>query len=70
MLKILEYTGTIFAAVGFTLLSVGLLYGGFILGAISCLFLITFFKLQKLNALLGLQVFFLFANLLGIYNNF
>jgi len=69
-LKTLEYVGTIFAAIGFTLLSIGLLYGGFILGVISCLFLISFFKIQKLNALLALQCFFLCANILGIYNNF
>ena len=69
-MKWVEYIGVFFAAIGFTLLSTGLLYGGFILGVISCLLLISFFKYNKLNGLLMLQIYFLFANLYGIYNNF
>lgn len=68
--KLLEYMGTLLAGIGFMCLSVGYMFIGFLLGVISCLFLISFFKVMKLNALLCLQVFFLFANILGMYNNF
>lgn len=69
-MKNLEYIGVILAAIGFTCLSTGFMLGGFILGVISCLFLISFFKYKKLNGLLALQIYFLFANIIGIYNNF
>jgi len=68
-MKALEYIGVSFAAVGFSCLSMGYLLAGFILGLLSCVFLIAFFKFNKLNGLLALQVFFFFANLNGIYNN-
>jgi len=70
MKKYLEYIGVIFAAIGFLLLSFGILELGFIFGFISCLFLISFFKMSKLKGLLALQIFFLFVNINGIYNNF
>lgn len=69
-IKLLEYMGTLWAGIGFMCLSVGYMFIGFSLGVISCLFLISFFKIMKLNALLALQIFFLFANIIGIYNNF
>jgi len=68
-MKKFEYIGVTFAAVGFTSLSSGYLLMGFLLGVVSCLFLITYFKLVKMNGLLALQIFFLFANLNGIFNN-
>jgi len=69
-MKWLEYIGVLLAGIGFSLLSIGILKIGFILGFISCLLLITFFKHNKLNGLLALQTFFLFVNVFGIYNNF
>lgn len=69
-MKKLEYIGVTLAAIGFLCLSNSLLLAGFIIGLLSCLFLITYFKLSKLNGLLLLQIFFLFANINGIYNNF
>jgi len=69
-MKAFEYIGVSLAAVGFSCLSLGYMLAGFILGLLSCLFLIIFFKHNKMNGLLSLQLFFLCANILGIYNNF
>ena len=71
-LYMLEYAGTLLAAVGFTMLSMGFLLYGFVTGLLSCLFLIAYFSLHHFNmkGLLALQVFFLCVNILGIYNNF
>jgi len=68
-MKVLEYIGVLLAAVGFSCLSVGYLFIGFIVGLLSCGFLIVFFNYNKMNGLLALQVFFLCANILGIFNN-
>jgi len=69
-MKLLEYIGVSLAAVGFSCLSLGYMLAGFILGLLSCLFLIVFFKYNKMNGLLALQMYFFFANIIGIYNNF
>jgi len=69
-MKKFEYIGVMLAAVGFTCLSIGYLFAGFIIGFASCVFLIVFFKYNKMNGLLALQLFFLCANILGIFNNF
>lgn len=71
MLKILEYTGTLLAAIGFLCLSMGYLLAGFIIGLISCVSLIAYFSLHHFNmkGLLMLQLFFFCVNILGIYNN-
>jgi hypothetical protein len=69
-MKKLEYIGTLLAAIGFTCLSFGYLLIGFILGFISCSILATYFKHFKMKGLLALQLYFFFANILGIYNNF
>jgi len=69
-MKYLEYIGVTLAAIGFLMLSIGILLYGFIFGFMSCLFLITYFKHFKMNGLLTLQIFFLFVNINGIYNNF
>jgi len=67
--KVLEYIGVSLAAVGFSCLSLGYMLEGFILGLLSCGFLIIYFKYFKMDGLLVLQLFFLCANILGIFNN-
>jgi hypothetical protein len=68
-MKKLEYIGVTLAAAGFSMLSFGYLFAGFITGFISCLFLITYFKHFKMNGLLALQFYFFCANIYGIFNN-
>jgi hypothetical protein len=69
-MKWLEFIGVLLAAVGFGMLSTGLLKIGFLLGFLSCCLLIPFFFLNKMNFLLTLQSYFAIMNVLGIYNNF
>jgi len=68
-MKKFEYIGVLLAAVGFTCLSVGYLFIGFIVGFASCVFLIVYFNYYKMNGLLALQFYFLCANVYGIFNN-
>ena len=69
MQKTFEIFGTLLAAAGFLLLSFNMPFHGFTLGIFSCVALIPILKNQKLYALLGLQLFFLIANIIGLINN-
>jgi len=66
--KYFEYVGTFFAAVGFGLLSSRHYFGGFIVGIISCLFLLILFKKTRQHSLFLLQSYFLIANSFGVWN--
>jgi len=68
-MKLLEYIGVFFAAAGFACLSLGFMFAGFLLGFISCAFLILYFNKNKMNGLLCLQFYFLLFNIYGIFNN-
>ena len=63
-----EYFGTFLAALGFSLLSFGLYSSGFIVGIVSCFFLIFLFKNTGQRGLFLLQCFFLIANINGVFN--
>lgn len=69
-MKTLEVFGTLLAALGFSLLSFNMLFHGFFIGLISCFCLIPVLYKNKLFALLGLQLFFMCANINGIFYNF
>jgi len=69
IISYLEYIGVLLAAIGFTCLSTGYMLVGFILGLISCLFLIVYFYIFNMRGLLALQFYFLCANVYGIFNN-
>lgn len=66
--KILEYTGTFLAAVGFSLLSFGYYSSGFAVGIASCILLVPLFKITGQHGLFMLQCFFLLANINGVWN--
>ncbi len=68
-MKWLEIFGTIFAAIGFGLLSMGLYKIGFILGFVSCSLLMPLFFKNKLYFLLTLQGYFAIMNIIGIWRN-
>ena len=68
-MKKFEYIGVTLAAIGFTMLSLGYLFAGFMTGFVSCVFLIIYFNHFKMNGLLALQFYFLCANIYGIFNN-
>lgn len=68
-MKTLEILGTLLAALGFSLLSFNLLFQGFFIGLLSCFCLLPVLYRSKLFALLGLQIFFLLANINGLLNN-
>ena len=69
-MKKLEYIGVLLAAVGFSCLSFNIPLVGFGLGLISCMFLIIYFKYNNMQGLFLLQIYFLCANIYGIFNNF
>jgi len=58
--------GVALAAIGFTLLSLGFLGEGFLVGVFSCSILVLYFKEKNEYSLLLLQVYFLCANLVGL----
>jgi len=66
--KYFEYVGTFLAAIGFGLLSSRHYFGGFIVGIISCLFLLILFKNTRQRGLFLLQSYFLIANTFGAFN--
>jgi hypothetical protein len=65
-----EFFGALLAGLGFGLLGVGYYFSGFILGSISCVFLLIHFYVTGQKSLLTLQAYFAIVNVLGIYNNF
>lgn len=68
-MKTLEYIGVFLAAAGFGLLSTGYHLAGFIVGLISCIFLVIYFYKFKQFGLFSLQIYFSFANIIGIFTN-
>ena len=66
-MKYLELFGTIFAATGFGLLSIGYLKIGFIFGVVSCALLLPLFFHNKLYYMLTLQSYFAIMNVIGIW---
>ena len=68
-MKILEYGGVLLAMGGFLCLASGFLLVGFMLGLLSTIFLFSFFVKVGIKSQMGLQVFFMCANVLGILNN-
>lgn len=64
-----EIFGTLFAAIGFLLLSESYLLIGFIIGVFSCFCLIPIFYIAKFKYIFSLQLFFLTVNINGILNN-
>ena len=67
--KPLEYIGVGFAAVGFGMLANNMLLFGFVSGTLSCICLIPYFHVMGQKGLFSLQIYFLCANILGMYNN-
>ena len=61
--------GTILAAIGFTLLSMNIWFWGFTIGLFSCIILITYFIENYEHGFGLLQMYFLCANILGMFNN-
>ena len=68
-MRYFEFMGAAMAALGFGLLSTGFLFTGFQVGLLSCLVLIPYFVYRNQYSLLGLQFFFMCANILGMVNN-
>lgn len=68
-LEYIEYTGVTLAGIGFACLSTGFLFTGFMLGVLSCGFLIPYFGNTKQKGLFSLQLYFLVFNILGVINN-
>jgi len=65
-----EWFGVALAASGFMMLSTGFLLPGFLTGLASCFLLLAYFLHTGQKGLFSLQVFFLFANIIGVINNF
>ena len=68
-MKLWEYFGVGLAIAGFSMLTIGYLFTGFTVGLLSCFVLIPFFGYVRLYGMMGLQIFFICANILGMYNN-
>jgi len=64
----MQFIGSLLAAIGFSCLSFTFYLEGFIIGLLSCLFLVGYFKATGQYSLFFLQLFFSTANLIGIYN--
>jgi len=68
-MKFYEFFGALLAGIGFGMLSFGFYFTGFILGSLSCIFLIIYFVATKQHSLLTLQAYFSIMNVIGIINN-
>jgi len=64
----LQFMGSLLAAIGFSLISMTFYLYGFILGLLSTLILLGYFKNTKQIPLFYLQLFFTLVNIVGIYN--
>lgn len=67
--KFIEWFGVTLAACGFLMLSTGFMAAGFLTGLLSCFALLIFFGKSKQWGVFSLQLFFTFANILGLINN-
>ncbi len=67
-MKILEYIGVTLAVVAYLLLVTGNLLDGFTVGAIASGFLAGYFITIASPASVSLQIFFIGANIYGMFN--
>jgi len=67
-MKLLEYLGVLITMVAYAIIVHGNLQAGFIVGILGNFVLGAYFVKAKLNGLLSLQIYFLCANIYGLYN--
>ena len=68
IMKEFEYIGVMTAMVAYTLITMGHLQLGFTLGILSSTTMFAYFMSIKSYATVGLQLFFICANMFGLYN--